>query len=139
MNYLRLLLILPFYILVSPSVALAEGTPDPRSGLVLDPTQTYTLLIGALVPLVTYLLNHYAPWCDEKVKGIVHVITAAVAGGLYQALSGGELGFNAPTVQILGTSVIAALFAHRILWQPSGISTALGGGQNSTASQPNSQ
>lgn len=121
---------------VSPAMAVADQTPNPRPGLALDPTQTYVLLIGALTPLVTYLLNHYGPHTDEKVKGIIHVVTAAVAGGLYQALSGGGLGFNATTLQLVGTSVISALFAHKLLYAPSGINTFLGGGRNHDPAAP---
>lgn len=104
-----------------------------RPGLALDPTQTYVLLIGALTPLVTYLLNHYGPHTDEKIKGIVHVVMAALTAGLYQALSGGDLGFNATTLQLCGTSIIAALGAHRLLYVPSTISAKLGAGTNAKA------
>jgi hypothetical protein len=130
MNSLRLILIPLAILLVAPASALADETPNPRPGLVLDPTQTWILFIGALVPLVTYVINHHAPWLDEKAKGVVHVITAAIAGGLYQALSGGGIGFNATTLQLVGTSVISALFAHKLLYAPSGINVALGGGSN---------
>lgn len=98
--------------------------------LVLDNPQFAVLLIGSLVPLVGYVLNTYAPWVDEKVKGVVQVVVAAVAGGLYTALETKVFGFNSETAQLVFSAVLAALSAHHLLWKPANISSALGGGQN---------
>jgi hypothetical protein len=94
--------------------------------------QLAVLVIGLLVPLVGYLLNYVGPWIDEKVKGVVQVVVAAVAAGLYQAVEAGGLGLNDVTLQLIVTAILGALAAHKLLWLPSGISTSLGGGRNKT-------
>ncbi len=104
--------------------------------LVLQSKQTWVLLIGALVPLVTYVLNHVGPWISEPVKAGVTVVVAAVAGGLYTALATSSFGWNAATLQMVLTAVVAALGAHHWLWKPSGISTKLGGGSNEGSAPP---
>lgn len=101
----------------SPSLALASK-------------QTWTILIGALVPLATYCANHAAPWASEQAKAVFLVIAAAIAGGLYTALATSSFGFNSATLEMVLTAVIAALGAHSLLWRPSGISAKLGGGTN---------
>lgn len=106
---------------------------NPDSHLIASNPQIWTLLIGSIVPLVGYVLNTHAPWLDEKVKAIIQVVLAAVAGALYTALGTSVIGFNGPTAQLVVTAVIGALGAHHLLWKPGGISTALGGGQNRNA------
>jgi hypothetical protein len=82
--------------------------------------------------LVGYLLNYIGPWIDERVKGTVQVVVAAVAAALYQAVEAGNLGLNDVTLQLVVTAILGALAAHKLLWLPSGISTSLGGGRNKT-------
>ncbi len=101
---------------------------------VLPNLQVYVLAIGTLVPLASYVLNHFAPWADERVKGIVQVVVAAVAAALYQALAAGNLGLNGATLELVLTAIIGALGAHKLLWSPSGISTSLGGGSDAADS-----
>lgn len=113
--------------------ASADTGPASQHALALDPTQTVALLIGALVPLVTYVLNHHAPWASEHVKAVVLVIVSAVASGLYQSAEIGGVGLNAGTLQIVGGAVFAALSAHHLLWKPSGIAPRLGAGTNAPA------
>lgn len=98
--------------------------------LLIPTTQLIVFAIGALVPIATYILNHFAPWADEKVKGIVTIVVAALSAGLYQALDAGHLGFNNTTLQLVLTAIFAALTAHHLFYKPSTISTALGGGRN---------
>lgn len=127
----RLTLLLTAAVLLLPATAFADGTvPAPQPTLALPAFQIYAMLIGALVPLVTYVLNHWAPWATEFVKGMVLVVAAAAAGALYQVLETSELGWNARTLEVVGSAVVAALFAHHTLWKPSTISTRLGGGTN---------
>lgn len=88
--------------------------------------QIWITLIGSIVPLGGYVVNRYAPWAAEQVKAIVQVALAAVAAGLYTALSTSVLGWNAATLELVGTGVVSALLAHKILWQPAKINVKLG-------------
>jgi hypothetical protein len=110
--------------------ALADVPVKTPTYLVLPQTQLWTLVIGSLVPLVTYVLNHYAPWVSEPIKGIVLALVAAGASALYTALSTNVIGFNNTTYQLVISAVIAAFLTHVVVWKPSGISVKLGGGTN---------
>lgn len=119
------------WLIILPDLASAAGTaPDPNSTLALPSDQLWTLAIGALVPLVTYVLNHYAPWASEPIKAAVVVLASAVAGGVYQAIEAGQVGFNGTTAQFIITAIIGALAAHKLLWVPSTVAQRLGGGSN---------
>lgn len=128
MRYLRIVWLVVLTVLVLPSLAVAASvvtTPLPPSG------QFWVLLIGALVPLATYVINHFAPWASEPVKAAVLVVASAISSALYTALAQpGGLQWNWQTVELVISGVVAALIAHKILWVPSGISTLLGGGSN---------
>lgn len=117
-------------LVATPFVFAAEAAERPAPTLLLPPEQAVAILLGVLSPIVTYVINYAAPWVDEKVKGIVHVLVAGVVAGVYQAIELGEVGFNQPTLQIVLSAIIAALAAHNLLYRPSGISAALGGGRN---------
>jgi hypothetical protein len=112
------------------SWSVLAATPPPQPTLALTGLQVWSALIGALVPLATYVLNHNAPWVSEQIKAIVLVIVAAVAGALTQLVYAGGLALNTRTLEVIGTAVVAALIAHKALWLPSSISVALGGGTN---------
>lgn len=99
---------------------------NPNHQLLLDNRQTLVLLIGSLVPMVTYVINRKAPWIDESVKGMIQVLVAAVAGALTIALDNGTLAFDRPTLQLVGSSVVAALVAHNFFYKPSKINKRLG-------------
>ena len=101
--------------------------------LALQSSQLWVLLIGSLVPLATYVLNHYAPWASEPAKALVLVVVTAVAGGLYTALATSTFGLNSQTAQMVLTAVAGALAAHHGLWRPSTVSARLGGGSNAQA------
>lgn len=117
-------------LLVLAPAALATTT-HPAGTLVFSNPQTWALLIGALVPLVTYVVNHVGPWMSEPVKAFVVVLASGVAGGLYQAIATSSFGWNASTLQMVLTAIFAALAAHHMLWKPAGVSTILGAGSNS--------
>lgn len=118
-------------LLFAPVAAFAaEGVPSTNDELVLSGMQLIALAIGAITPLGGYVLNHYAPWASEPAKAIVQVVLAAAAGALAQLLKAGNLDVDLETLEVVGTAVVAALFTHRALWLPAGISTALGGGTN---------
>jgi hypothetical protein len=143
-HVLRPLLLLTFsmalllaLVLFLPALALAQdGAPPPAPTLALPTDQIWTLIAGALAPLGAYVLNYAGPHTSEKIKAGVQIVLAAIAGGIVQAITAGGVGFNTTTLQFVLGSVIAALAAHKILWQPATISTALGGGRNKVAAPP---
>jgi hypothetical protein len=117
--YLALLILL-----LLPTVALAAGT-------VLAPvSQVWVVLLGALTPLVTYVLNHYAPWVTEPVKALVLAIVAAAVAALYTAIETSIFGFNDATLQLVLSAIVAAFGAHLLIYKPAGIAEKLGGGSN---------
>lgn len=125
--FLRGWLLAILVLLLLPTVVLAV-TASPT--LVFPWQQVWPVVIGALVPLATYALNHVGPWVTEPIKAIVLVVVAAVATALYTALATSVIGFNDATLQLVLTGIISALGAHKLLWHPSGISVRLGGGTN---------
>lgn len=104
--------------------------------MLLHSTQLWVLLIGAIVPLVGYLANHYGPHVDEKTKAIIHVVLAAVASAVFEQAAKGSVALDATTAQLVLTGVVAALSAHHLLWKPSAIAAALGAGSNAQDSNP---
>jgi hypothetical protein len=118
-------------LLLIPTLVGAAAVSAPT--LVFPWQQVWPVIIGAFVPLVTYLLNHYAPWISEPIKAMVLVIVAAIATALYTAIATNVFGLNDATLQLVLTGILAALGTHHLLWKPSGISAALGGGTNKQA------
>lgn len=122
----RTALLAVFCLLYLPSLALASGGPlgfSPSIG-------TWALVLGAITPLFTYVLNHVGPWLDEKTKAVVLLVVSGVVGAVYAAIEAGNFGWNDPTVSAILTAILGAFGAHALIWKPSGINTALGGGRN---------
>ena len=92
---------------------------------VLPNQQFWVFLVGAFVPLAGYWINKVSPWKSEQVKGIVQVVLAAIAGVLYNTIFGGVTGVG-DFFQQCATAVLAALLAHKTLWQPSGLNLTFG-------------
>jgi hypothetical protein len=119
-------------LLALPALALAAG-----HGVGFVPSvQTWALILGAIVPLFTYVLNHFAPWISEAVKATILAVTAAVVGAVWTAIETSQFGWNDATVQLILTAVLGAFGAHALLWKPSGISTKLGGGSDAGPPAP---
>jgi hypothetical protein len=121
-----------FAALLIPALAAASAAV-PAPTLVFPWQQVWPIVIGGLVPLVTYVLNHVGPWLTEPIKALVLVLVSAIATALYTALATKVFGLNNATLQLVLTGVFASLFSHKLLWLPSGISTLLGGGTNRQA------
>lgn len=141
MRLSRVFLFALLALLLLPAVALAAGDagtidPKPSPTLVLPTDQLWAFLAASLVTLPTYLFNHYGPQVSEPVKGLVLMVTTAVAAALTQAITAGGVGFNQTTLQFIVTGVVGAFLTHKYVWQTTGISTKLGAGTNK-AGQPN--
>lgn len=117
-------------LLLVPGVALADVAPPPAPTQVFPTDQVWVLIAGALAPLAAYVINYVGPHTDEKVKGIIQGVVAAIAGGIMQAVTAGHVGFNNVTLQFVITAVFAAAAAHSGFYKVSGINVALGGGRN---------
>lgn len=117
-------------LLLTATPALADGTTVPQHTLAFPTDQIWAFVAGNLAPLVAYVLNYYGPHVSEKAKVVVTMVVAAVAGGIAQAITAGNVGFNDATLQFVVTAVVAAFLAHHWIWQPSTIASALGGGRN---------
>lgn len=109
-----------------PAVAMADV---PAAGPDAGVLPLYLLAISALVPLVGYVLNHYAPWASEQAKGVAQAVLAAGVAVLYQAAAPGDLGLNDATLLAVLTAMGTSLFAH-LGWKAAGINVTLGAGRN---------
>ena len=128
MTVVRTVVLLTIGALLVPELAAAASDRPPEGGpLLLPEQQFYAALIGLLCPLVAYVLNRVGPQIRQPVKAAVQVAVAAVAGALYQLLDAGTLGFDTATLQVVATSVVAALAAHLGLYKPANINARLGG------------
>src|SRR5882762_7653969 len=108
-----------------PSLALAAG------GVGFVPSvQTWALILGAVTPLFTYILNHYAPWISEAAKAIALAVVAGVVGAVWSAIETGVFGWNDATVQLVVTAILGAFGAHALIFKPAEINKTLGGGSN---------
>lgn len=105
-----------------------EQTPVPE-GPAANWIPLYLLVLGAATPLVGYVLNHFAPWASEQVKGIVQAVLAAGVAVLYQAVTPGDFGLNDETLLAVVTAMVGALLGH-LGWSASGINGMLGAGTN---------
>lgn len=114
--------------LALPSLAVASAVSAPTQVFPVD--QVWALVVGGMVPLVTYALNYVGPWVSEPIKAAVLVVVSAAATALYTALATNVIGFNVATLQLVLTGVASSLAAHHALWKPSGVAAALGAGQN---------
>lgn len=119
-------------LLVLPALALAA-----TSGVGFAPSvQTWALILGAITPLFTYVLNHYAPWTSEAVKATVLAVVAGVVGAVWSAIETGVFGWNDQTVQLVLTAILGAFGAHALVYKRAGIAEKLGGGSNAGETTP---
>jgi hypothetical protein len=131
----RAALLATFVLLILPALALAA-----TGGVGFAPSvQTWALILGAVTPLFTYLLNHFAPWVSEAVKATVLAVVAGVVGAVWAAIETHVFGWNDATVQLVLTAILGAFGAHALLYRPAGINTKLGGGSDAGPPAPNSQ
>lgn len=112
-------------LLILPSAALAGD------GTTVDNTAVYAALVGSLVPIATYFLNHRLPFIvSEPAKAFVLVLVSAAGGALTKLLDEGSLTWSTNTLSVVGVAVLFAFLAHAGFYRPSTISKKLGGGSN---------
>ena len=113
------------------ATALGSGdVPSEQPQFALSTDQLYAALIGALTPLVGYVLNYFAPWVTDKTKGLVQIGLVTFTGALYAVLESGTDLFSEQTLQLVMTAFFAAFIAHTAAWKPTHLSTTLGAGRN---------
>jgi hypothetical protein len=111
-----------------PSFALAAA-----HGVGFVPSvQTWALILGAVTPLFTYVLNHYAPWISEAAKAIALAVVSGVVGAVWAAIETHVFGWNDATVQLVLTAILGAFGAHALVFKPAGINKILKGGTNAS-------
>lgn len=120
-------------VVLSDSASAADGPPPDSTRLFLPSSQLLVAIVGSLVPLVTYVLNHYAPWISEPAKALFLALVAAAAGALATLVDTGGIAVDWETAQLVGTAVVMAFLSHLGFWRPSGISAWAGGGSNAQA------
>jgi hypothetical protein len=110
------------------------ATTSPQ--IVISDHEFYVLLIGSIVPLGGYLINAGSELLlagsrlgtlvkSQSFKGLMQVVLTAIAGYLYTALATDVHGF-VNISQGAFSAVVAALFAHNILWRPANVNVRLG-------------
>lgn len=100
----------------------SDSPPIPRSEL-LPSVQVWAALVGAVVPLLTYVINRYVP--SEPLRASILVVASAVAGAVVQLLDTGGLAFDVNTLQVILTAVVGALGAHHGFWKPAHVAARL--------------
>jgi hypothetical protein len=116
-------------LLLAPGAFAAEGIPSPDDELILSSDQFYAVLIGAIVPIGTYVLNNRVLGIlSEPVKGAIMAGVAALAGVLYQLLETGGLSLDTETLQMVFFAVVGAVMAHTQFYIRAGWNTKLGAG-----------
>jgi hypothetical protein len=105
---------------------LATLQASPIAHLTFPPVMVWAALVGVFTPLIGYVVNS-SLWknAPEPAKFAVQIVIAAVAGGITTAISTNVFGLNNATLEIVGTSILAALAAHHWGWVPSTIKAKL--------------
>lgn len=101
---------------------LAVLEAAPISHLTFPPVMVWAAIVGVFTPLAGYVINtkHWKT-APEPVKFGVQIVLAAIGGGVTTAIATNVFGINNATLEIIGTSILAALAAHHWGYSPSGI------------------
>jgi hydrogenase/urease accessory protein HupE len=100
------------------------------STLALSEMQMWIVVVGILSPIVAYALNNKLLrrfWANlpEPIAGMIHLLVAAVAAGVYTAIETSQFGWNAVTEQYVLTAILASFLAHGGIWKPVGVQAFL--------------
>ena len=98
--------------------------PD-TTDVFLPEDQFWVIVIGSLVPLVSYLQNKIWPKAPEPVKAFVQAFMAGLVGGLFAVIANDVKGFDNIAQQCF-SAIVAAFFAHGILWKPANVNVRIG-------------
>lgn len=91
--------------------------------LLLSQMQMAMVVVGIFSPILAYVLNNkvirrFWEGLPEPVAGMVHVLAAAVAAGIYESLESSQFGWNDVTLQYMLTAVFVSFLAHGMIWKP---------------------
>lgn len=126
--FVRVLLFILVLSLITPAFALAgELSVTHTTTLALPYAQLWAAVIGLFTPLVSYVLNSKL-WAEapESVKMVIQALVAAVVSAIYTAIATPNFGFNAATLELVGTTVLINFLAHELGYSKAGINTKLG-------------
>jgi hypothetical protein len=98
---------------------------DGQIDVFLPEDQFWVLVIGAISPVVGYLQNKLWPNAPEGFKAFIQALLAGVVGGAFSALANDVSGFD-NVAQHCFSAIVAALFAHNILWKPANVNVKIG-------------
>lgn len=124
---LSLLAILALLSLAVGIASAADSVPAQPHTFAFPIDQTWAIFAGAIAPLLTYVVNRVIPTASEEIKSFIFLIGAAVAGGITQAITAGNVGFNDDTLQFVLFSIVGAIGAHTGFWTRNNVSARLTG------------
>lgn len=130
MKFLRAIPLAVVVLLVFAATAFAgEGTHDAPFQA-LPQSQLWCVVIGALTPIVAYVLNsafakRMTAGIPEPVLSMTHVAVAAIGAAIYTMAETNTFGWNTMTLQLLLSAVATAFAAHGLVWKPSGVQARL--------------
>lgn len=127
LKYLVAIMAVAFY--MPAAVLAADGSAS------VDSTAFYAAVAGSVVPALTYVINHYAPWLKEPTKALIFALVAAATGAVTSLIDNGDFALDTKHLKIVGVAVFFAFVSHMGFWKPSTLSTKLGGGSNSRRSR----
>ncbi|MFE1289613.1 hypothetical protein [Streptomyces sp. NPDC058751] len=81
--------------------------------------------VGAVLPLLTAVVQQ--PFWSARVKRIVAVVVAGIAGVVTVASTGGldQFTHGVPALGTIGAVLAASQAAHDLVWKPSAVTTVI--------------
>lgn len=123
-SLLLLLLIVP--------AAFADVPAAPTHTLLFPQAQLFAFFFGMVSTAVSYILNRAVikkliAGVPEPILGLVHILVAAAGAAIYEASQTNSFGWNATTLQLILTAVVASFAAHGLIYKPTGLQAVLTG------------